>query len=162
MKTQFRPPSYVEGLRELIEKLPSGINGIEVGSAYGESAEVFLKSGKFAKLYCIDPWNGSASEREQYFDERHANDPRVVKIKKKASDAVDDVPMADFVYIDACHQYDFVSEDIKNYRKKVKKGGYLAGHDYTYEYRDMVIRAVHEVFRQPHYVFRDGSWLVKL
>jgi hypothetical protein len=36
----------------------------------------------------------------------------------------------DFVYIDANHAYDFVKEDIELWYPKVKKGGYLCGHDY--------------------------------
>jgi hypothetical protein len=36
----------------------------------------------------------------------------------------------DFVYIDANHAYDFVKQDIELWYPKVKKGGYLWGHDY--------------------------------
>jgi hypothetical protein len=36
----------------------------------------------------------------------------------------------DFVYIDANHAYDFVVDDINYWYSKVKKGGYLWGHDY--------------------------------
>ena len=36
----------------------------------------------------------------------------------------------DFVYIDANHAYDFVKQDMTLWYPKVKKGGYLGGHDY--------------------------------
>jgi hypothetical protein len=36
----------------------------------------------------------------------------------------------DFVYIDANHRPDFVREDIREWTKKVKKGGIVSGHDY--------------------------------
>ena len=36
----------------------------------------------------------------------------------------------DFVYIDANHAYDFVKEDLEMWWPKIKKGGYICGHDY--------------------------------
>ena len=35
----------------------------------------------------------------------------------------------DFVFIDASHDYDSVNEDIRLWKSKVKKGGFVAGHD---------------------------------
>jgi len=37
----------------------------------------------------------------------------------------------DFVYIDASHDYESVYQDIKNWIKKVKEGGIIAGDDYN-------------------------------
>ena len=37
----------------------------------------------------------------------------------------------DFVYIDGDHNFRFIAEDIYEWPKKVKKGGVIAGHDYT-------------------------------
>ena len=37
----------------------------------------------------------------------------------------------DFVYIDACHDYCSVFEDIDAYWPLVKPGGIMAGHDYN-------------------------------
>ena len=162
MKEFFRTSNQIRGLTDMLEKLPDNMTAIEVGSAYGESATVFMDSGKFIKLYCVDPWIGSMSEREKHFDERHSEDERVIKIKKKSGDALEDVPVVDFVYIDACHSYLDVLKDIQNYRKKVKKSGFIAGHDYTYKFKDDVIRAVDEELNRPDYVFRDGSWLKQL
>ena len=36
----------------------------------------------------------------------------------------------DLIYIDANHQFDFVKNDIRMWRKKLKRGGLFAGHDY--------------------------------
>jgi len=38
----------------------------------------------------------------------------------------------DFVYIDGNHGFKFVTEDICEWSKKVRKGGVIAGHDYIY------------------------------
>eukprot|EP01004_Peranema_trichophorum_P009145 NODE_7890_length_731_cov_22.569079_g7275_i0.p1 GENE.NODE_7890_length_731_cov_22.569079_g7275_i0~~NODE_7890_length_731_cov_22.569079_g7275_i0.p1 ORF type:complete len:173 (+),score=27.31 NODE_7890_length_731_cov_22.569079_g7275_i0:72-590(+) len=37
----------------------------------------------------------------------------------------------DFIYIDARHDYEGVSEDLRLYWPKLRKGGILAGHDYV-------------------------------
>ena len=36
----------------------------------------------------------------------------------------------DYVYIDGDHRYDAVKQDIVHWFPKVKKGGYISGHDY--------------------------------
>jgi hypothetical protein len=36
----------------------------------------------------------------------------------------------DLVYIDACHSYECVRNDLNAWFGKVKKGGIIAGHDY--------------------------------
>jgi len=38
----------------------------------------------------------------------------------------------DFIYIDANHYYKYVSEDLNAWQYKVKRGGFIAGHDYDY------------------------------
>jgi cephalosporin hydroxylase len=37
--------------------------------------------------------------------------------------------LADILFIDGNHEYDFVSKDFKNYGKFVKRGGYIVFHD---------------------------------
>ena len=51
----------------------------------------------------------------------------------------------DAVFIDADHSYEAVKMDIKNWMPKVRKGGILAGHDYSSAWSG-VIRAVDEIF----------------
>lgn len=46
----------------------------------------------------------------------------------------------DFVFIDGCHFYEYVLNDIKNWLPLVRKGGVIAGHDYG-----MGIRKGHNV-----------------
>lgn len=54
----------------------------------------------------------------------------VIFIKKKSDEAVKDInEELDFVYIDANHTYEYVKRDLKNYYSKLKKGGFLCGHD---------------------------------
>lgn len=163
---RFRTPggNQERGLLELIEKLPQDrkLTMIEIGSAFGESARVFWDTGRFEKIYCIDPWNDN-KDREFNFDTRTSNIPEIIKIKEKAENVTHLFPdhSIDFVYIDACHDYDSVKKDIVNYLPKIKKQGFVGGHDYSHSFLG-VIKAVFEYFTFPDYVFRDSSWLVQL
>lgn len=158
-RKKFRNDNQSNGLRELIEKLPDDITGIEVGSAYGESADIFIKSGKFTELHCIDTWADEMAEREQFFDNRFNDEPRVIKHKLGSQKLVNILPDVDFVYIDACHDYESVLMDIMNYKPKAKS--FIGGHDYSWRFQG-VIQAVYEYFDRPTWVFRDSSWLVML
>ncbi len=52
----------------------------------------------------------------------------------------------DFVFIDGCHQYAAVAEDIAACRRLVRPGGLLSGHDYLHRGHPGVKQAVDEVF----------------
>jgi predicted O-methyltransferase YrrM len=69
----------------------------------------------------------------------------------------------DFVFIDAGHTYEEVVEDIKSWLPKVKKGGFIGGHDY---YRDPpgkeqegVHNAVHEFFTHEEIESNEDCWI---
>lgn len=65
----------------------------------------------------------------------------------------------DFVFLDGCHTFDAVSEDIRSWKPKLKPGGILAGHDYnTY---DSVRQAVNKAFANKHQV-EGNCWWIKL
>ena len=71
-------------------------------------------------------------------------------------DAVADVrnDSLDFVFIDADHKYTSVCEDIREWSKKVRRGGIVSGHDY-YKTRGEnlgVINAVNEYVAKHGYV----------
>ena len=82
----------------------------------------------------------------------------------------------DFVFIDANHQYSFVSQDIKNYMPKVKSGGIFSGHDcetrfesLSDEVRALVLEHPEDDYLRPHHVhpgvilaLRDAGFPFKL
>jgi len=162
-----------KGIIDLIEKnfsQRSNLTGIEIGSYQGESAELMLSTGKFAKIFCIDAWtNGydnndvasfSTDIAEKAFDKRFANDNRVVKIKEFSYNAVDKIPnnFVDFLYVDGCHTREAVLRDLKAYSPKVKNDGIISGHDY-HPYWNGVVEAVNEFLgHEPENVFCDCSW----
>jgi predicted O-methyltransferase YrrM len=51
----------------------------------------------------------------------------------------------DFVFIDADHSYEAVKDDIACWKSKVRRGGWLGGHDYNQKFPG-VVRAVDEAF----------------
>lgn len=145
---------------------------IEVGSYAGESAEIFVNTGKVKKIICIDPWlpnydsNDEASSSdfvkvEAAFDnvmKKYEN--VIVKFKGTLNDflksSYDIQP--DLIYIDACHTYEACKSDILNSVKLNPK--FISGHDYI-KWTPGVKRAVNEIFIKPDKVFSDSSWIVK-
>jgi len=66
----------------------------------------------------------------------------------------------DFIYIDGCHKYECVKKDIENSLKKLKRGGILAGHDFTNEpHLQGVYEAVQTILGWPDLIFQDNSWI---
>lgn len=115
--------------------------GAEIGVAEGLYSEILIRKNPNLKLYLVDAWE----QYPGYKDESEAiqiKNYREVKerIKPYNCHMIRDFSMnavkrfadesLDFVYIDANHDYQHVKEDIKEWSKKVKKGGIIAGHDY--------------------------------
>jgi hypothetical protein len=113
--------------------------GAEVGVLKGEFSELLCKGNPGLKLYCIDAWGiGEKKRREYHLQALEEAKVRLsvydtVLIHKLSMDAVKDFAdeSLDFVYIDANHEPSFVREDIREWTKKVKKGGIVSGHDYN-------------------------------
>ncbi len=160
VKIPAREGLLIEGLLSLIEDLPENLTMVEIGCFRGESAKMFLESGKVKKLYAVDTWCPGTWIRlsESIFDEQ-VKGYDVVKLKMTMEEAVKQLPEVDFIYIDADHSYNWVKKDILNSLKVLKKGGILAGHDYAEHYKDMVVKAVDEVIGVPDKNYVDTSWL---
>ena len=157
---------------------PANCTMVEIGSFKGKSTEVWCEN--FKKVYAIDPWqngydieddsseNESMEEVEKEFDartEKYQNSGKLVKIKKTSMDAVNDFDdkSIDFVYIDGNHMFDFVNEDIINWRPKTK---ILGGHDFGW----VDVEGIGSVFmackinfdRPPDTILLDTSWVYDL
>jgi hypothetical protein len=111
--------------------------GVEVGIWEGEYTEKFCKEGM--KMYGIDPWKARGRQSQKMQDDRCLRAIERLKpydcevIRKRSMQAITDFKdeSLDFVYIDGDHSYRFVVEDIREWSKKVRKGGIVAGHDYA-------------------------------
>lgn len=141
-------------------KNPCGVM-CELGSAYGESAEIF--SRYFKTVHCVDNWYVTPSSEES-FDLRAAKAGNIVKHRKSTFLATIDFDdgALDFLYIDANHRYDEITKDIKYWHPKVRKNGFLGGHDYGAPPCPDVKRAVDEAFGKPLMTFEDFSWVVRV
>jgi hypothetical protein len=111
--------------------------GVEVGIWEGEYTEKFCKQGM--KMYGIDPWKARGRQSQKMQDDRCLRAIERLKpydcevIRKRSAQCVTDFKdeSLDFVYIDGDHSYRFVVEDIREWSKKVRKGGIVSGHDYA-------------------------------
>lgn len=167
-----------DGLRSLIESLGTdNITMVEIGSYKGESAEIFLKTGKVAKIYCIDPWqmfydpdDGAAFtdmvKVEAEFDRRHSADPRVTKVRgtvdtfvKEYGSVAGVFDKIDLVYIDGLHTYEGVHHDIEMAMANFKPRIAIAGHDYYQGNWPGIVKAIDELLGAPDATFADGSWM---
>lgn len=116
--------------------------GAEIGVADGDYSELLCKTIPNLKLYCVDLWR---PYREYTDYTRPATFNRMYKraqeklskydcilIQKYSMEAINHFANGalDFVYIDANHSYKFVKDDIREWSRKVREGGIVAGHDY--------------------------------
>lgn len=154
------------GLVELIKNLPSTDTMVEIGSAYGESANLFAQ-GDIKKIICIDPWQ---NDREKDFDELCGNNPKIEKRKNRAELEVENFAdgSLDGVYVDGNHKYEACKRDIEIWLPKIKAGGWIAGHDYCDRFAGVMLAVAetltgyesHGGIIHPER-FEDTSWLVK-
>jgi len=146
---------------------------VEVGVYAGDATMIFAQYWQDAMIYAVDPWlrgydpHAVASRNDQrpveeLFDQHVRHFPNITKVKKKSVDAAKTFVGrgVDVVYIDGCHQYEAVVEDIAAWRKKTRL--VVCGHDYNGPGWPGVGKAVRSAFGEPHKVFEDTSWAVRL
>lgn len=138
-------------------------NIIEVGSWKGRSTVALASSGAF--VTAVDTWLGTPHDprtQAQWYPEalegpdvifnqfkRNVHGLNVSALRLKSHSAafilhVNHGPVFDMVFIDADHAYEAVHTDIIEYRKLLRPGGLLSGHDY-HKGCSGVIRAVDEL-----------------
>ena len=118
--------------------------GVEVGVDEGEHANRILEWNEVKKLYLVDVVD---NVHDRF---KHEGD-RVQFILKPSVEAAKDFKdnSLDFVYIDACHSYQAVMEDLNAWYPKVKIGGIICGHDFRpsdLEIHEGVAQAVTDFF----------------
>jgi hypothetical protein len=166
----WSPTSWdpVCGLLDLCNFISKTINArdnlklVEIGNALGESTCIFAGYGIFDKIYAIDNgvWQGGY---DIFLKNSKIYPDIIIPMKMTSRAAVENWPNGevDVVYIDANHDYEYVLNDIDSWSKKIKKGGIIAGHDYSAEFWPGVYKAVNECFESRRIkVFCDTSWAV--
>ena len=114
-------------------------HGAEIGVFRGDYSQVLCDTIPGLKLICIDPWMPYLGKSERRMGKifrttrERLKDYNVVIERKTSVEAVGSVPndSLDFVYIYGMHEFDFVMADIILWEPKVRRGGIVAGHDYS-------------------------------
>jgi hypothetical protein len=153
--------------------------GVEIGSDRGIFTEILAKDG--LKVYAVDPWrtypdydSGFRDENKEGFQDtlnafyeetkERVKSYNVEIIRKTSMEAVKDFKdeSIDFVYIDGHHGFKYVTEDIYEWSKKVRKGGCIAGHDFVISPIKTGPYVCHVKFVVPAYTraFGINTWYV--
>jgi predicted O-methyltransferase YrrM len=172
----------------ILDRLPKdrSIVGAEIGVLNARTARELLQHRPLLTHIMIDPWevpepgssyaleadtNAQKSQAEHnkaylLTKQRTAFAGKRAIIKKMYSaEAVEDIKdgSLDFVFIDGDHSYAGCSNDIKLWKSKVKKGGWIGGHDYAHPKLPGVKKAVDEAFPGMNIQLDDNrTWFVWL
>ena len=113
----------------------------EIGVLKGGFSATLWKENREATIYCVDPWEAYEGYAEPYtqqaMDEIHSIAVKRLAgmgcriIRKTSMEALGDFEdeSLDAVYIDANHRFEYVTQDIAGWSKKVRSGGIVSGHD---------------------------------
>lgn len=150
--------------------------GVWKGTSVAYLAVEIINQGKSIKIDCIDTFEGTPEDGHlddpiiqsgtlyEHFIENmkpvlHLINP-IRSTSVDASKQYEDNSI-DFIFIDASHDYDNVLADIKIWYPKVKSGGVISGHDYSWG--PGVRKAVDEFFddKKDHTFKEDeGCWII--
>jgi predicted O-methyltransferase YrrM len=158
--------------------------GAEIGVWMGETTEYLLNNMKELKIYAIDPYEvyehynkhhrGASEDTQERFDDVYNKvssklnnmfPERIIWIRDMGLSASYEIKdnSLDFVFIDGNHGYEYVKADIAIWKHKVRKDGYLIGHDIfsNKDSHQCVKRAV-EFHFENNYSIEEGYWYIKL
>ena len=126
---------------------PDAKIGAEIGVWQGHFSEIILRELPTVTLYCVDPWDSGGDHvtlpkvtppqfkvaMEEYLrrTEPYADRRRTMYMASRTASLEIPNESLDFVFIDADHTFESVTEDMELWHSKVKVGGLFSGHDYN-------------------------------
>lgn len=165
----------------IAESCNDGDTIVEVGVWKGTSvaylAVELINRNKKVVIDCIDTFEGTPEDGhledpilkegrlyEHFIDNLKSVAEYINPIKAASLDAVNSYEddSIDYLFIDASHDYENVKADITAWFPKVKSGGIISGHDYSWG--PGVRKAVDEFFNaHPYQSFseNEGCWIIK-
>jgi hypothetical protein len=162
---------------ELLISLGKDLVIAEIGVFKGDFSKFIFENMQPKKLYLVDVFDGYVGsgdkdgnnmqftflEKEYEFLKEHfKKDSNVFIIKDTSSNFLQklDNESLDIIYIDGDHDYNGVKSDLHLSYDKVKKGGYICGHDYVSPRFEGVVNAVNEFCEYKNlkikYITNDG------
>jgi hypothetical protein len=168
---RFRKAFVGDERAELLNLLPEGSVGAEIGVWRGDFSARLLSVVRPARLHLVDPWKfetsssyegarygGAVTKNQAEMDgiyetvlHRFAEEVRtgVVLVHRGPSAQIGtefNDAYFDWVYIDGNHLYEYVKKDLELFATKLKPGGLLTGDDYGVRgwWEDGVTKAVDE------------------
>ena len=174
---KMRDPEQKQGLEDMVAwinkiKPSNQMDMIEIGSYVGESTIIF--ANQFRYVVSVDPFINDYDPTDEAckfasFDLVYKEFIKntfpyfnIKSIRETSRNAFDILRnwQWDLVYIDGSHTLDDVWFDIKNYKDIIKKGGFIAGHDYGWgNVRHNIGMLLDD---EVHAVFQDGSWIKQI
>jgi predicted O-methyltransferase YrrM len=126
--------AITEMYQRIVQGATSPVRVAEIGSAVGGGSTRI--AGRFVKqnggvLYCVDPWQGFWYHAFLANVQIYGFEKTVIPVRgfsEAAADLFNDGSL-DAAFIDGSHLYKNVAADIEAYLPKIKKGGWLFGHD---------------------------------
>jgi len=159
-----------DGREWLLEMMPKDSVCAEIGVFWGEFSRLILKIVQPKTLHLIDPWKyetdptyaqsvygGARGQNQERMDAiyqrivRKYTRPNVQIHRRPSLECAAVFPdnYFDWIYVDANHQYEYVTKDLETYYSKMKPGGLVAGDDYARRQdnwtHDGVTRAVDDI-----------------
>ena len=145
---------------ELVQKLPPGVVCAEIGVFEGEFSDFIHRTVRPSLLYLVDLFQGPMISGDKNGENiktiqlehsyqallaKYHSNPEISLFRGRSELFLSLLPdnHLDFIYIDGDHQYAGCRSDLELARKKVKRGGVIAGHDYCPQFPG-VMRAVDE------------------
>jgi len=171
------------GLYKIASKISKNGQIVEIGSWKGKSTFCLAKGLKNGTIYAIDPFNADGeNESKNIYDKqkgvkplmeqfitnmKHQNLIDKIKILKGySSQFLHEFSQIDFLFIDGDHSIEGCDYDFINYSPFLKKGGYIAFHDFYPDRNDLgptwVIK--NRINNNPSYKFHrqyDSLWIAQ-
>jgi len=158
------------------------LTGAEIGVYKGKMSTEMLRHFPGLKLYMVDRWQAYSHDEktgdphcaialyeQKTWDKIYSrleslvaefgNRAKIMKMDSPAAAVLCKNKYFDFVFIDGDHSYAGCRADIDAWKSKVKKGGFLCGHDIT---RTGVRKAVEETFGKNYVTDDDKTWWVTM